>query len=224
MIAVEIELARERLADLVDDGQLGIPLADLGRGAAPFEGSRDVPADEGQEPLVLVGVASIPGSIALDREDADGPVLDFQRNPKEIDRDRADGLQLAGSRERVDVVARSVKETLGLEDVPGQALRLALPERHPLPRVGPVGVDGVDVEREADLAALLVEERDVAVLRVQQLAQDRVDPAIELLHVGRPPREVGDLEERGLGLRGARLGGETCLELRDATAQLGGFW
>ena len=53
---VVFELAPEGEADLVDEGELGVPLAGLLDGAHPTERGPDVLADERQEVPVLIGV------------------------------------------------------------------------------------------------------------------------------------------------------------------------
>src|SRR5258706_6982635 len=80
------------------------------------------------------------------------------------------------------------------------------------PAVG-VRVLGVDVERKRDLATFRVVQGDVEVPGVEQLADDLVDAAVELLYLRRPAGELRDAVERRLGRRGMRLPLELCLEL-----------
>ena len=81
--------------------------------------------------------------------------------------------------------------------------RVARAELIPLVGVRNIEIDLVDVVRPADQLPLLVIEGDEEVARVHQLADDRVHGAVELLHVLRRARQLGDSVERGLNLVGA---------------------
>jgi len=66
------------------------------------------------------------------------------------------------------------------------------------------GVDGVielvDVVGPADQLPVGVVQRDEAVVREHQLADDAVHRPVELLHVARRARELGDAVQRQLDL------------------------
>jgi len=68
----------------------------------------------------------------------------------------------------------------------------------PVIRVGPRGVDRVDVVREAGGALRFVVDGDVAVLGVHQVADDAVDLGIEARHVLGGTRRLGDAAQRRL--------------------------
>ena len=80
---------------------------------------------------------------------------------------------------------------------------LALAERIPLVGVRDVEVDLVDVVGPADQLPLVVVQRDEEVVRVHELADDGVHLAVELLHVLRRARELGDPVQRRLNPLGA---------------------
>jgi hypothetical protein len=89
----------------------------------------------------------------------------------------------------------------GPQHVCGRPPSIALPERIPLVRVGNVQVQLVDVVGPVDQLPLVVVQRDEEVLRVHQLAHDRVHRRVELLHVAGRARELRDPVEGVLNLR-----------------------
>ena len=104
----------------------------------------------------------------------------------------------------------------GAQDVGGQAAGERLVDGSQLRGVRPVGVDGVDVEREVDLLPLCVVQGDVEVLGVDEPGEDLVDAAVELLHLAGRAGQLGDAIQGRLGPRRVGLARELCLELGDA--------
>src|SRR6185295_6766616 len=203
---VEVELLGERAADLVDQRQLGIALAELRRGARSLERRRDVLGDEGQELLIGLVVVDVV-AVALHGQDPDRPAVYPERDAEVVVRHRALGGDVR------TVVAAAMGELACLQDVRGHPAVVV--DRDRSPAVG-IGVLGVDVERERDLATVGVVQRDVQVLGIQQLGDDLVDAAVEVVHLGGAARQLRDPVQRGLGLRRAHCSGQRRLELGDS--------
>ena len=217
---LEVELSGQCVADLVDDRQLGIPLARLLDGPGASERRRDVLTDEGQQ--VPVGlreaVARSPGRrrserlafgferyaepaafpvvcppLARSRPFDQRPVLRFVEHAPATRRRRVRGDAPRHCRSR---------------SAPGDS--------------GPgIRVEAVDVVWVVHQLPLLVVEGDVEVLGVHQLADDRVHRRIELGHLVDRAGGVGDAVERVLDLQGALTVGLERLQLSDARLEGG---
>ena len=219
---LELELAGERRADLVDQGQLRVALAGLLDGPDAAEGGADVLPDEREEVAVGVGV-SLVGDIGLADDDPDRLGLGLQRSAEPLTlADDADGLDLALGNEVVVASHRDDLGPAGTQDVGRQSASIPNAEWLPKGGIRNVKVDGVDVVGKVDRLATMVVEGDIEVLGVHQRRDRRVDVAIERLEVVRGGRRLGDPVEgrldalRTLVLRLARL------ELGDARQQRGG--
>ncbi len=215
----ELELFAQGLADVVDEGQLRVPLARLLDRARPAEGGPDVLPDIGQQLDVVLGILRC-RIVGLDRDDAERPAF--------RDEGRADPVAIADDTDAFDLAGRhqlavgrlvDMGWLSGAQDVGRRAARVPHAERFPDRRVGQVGVDRVDVVREVDGLPLVVVQRDVRVLGVHQLADDAVNRRVERRHVVGGTGRRGDPVQRGLDLFGALVLGLAGLELRDPGAE-----
>ena len=192
---VELELLRERLADLVDEGQLGVALAGLLHGPDAGQGGRDVAAHEGQD-LQVLGLQRRALLVGLDDHDAERPALPAQGHPQPVLAGLAHALDLALGDEHLPGVLGEQTGLAGAQHVGGQPAGIARPERLPGMRIGQVLVDRVDVVREVDGLAVRVVQGDVEVAGIHELADDLVDRAVEVVHVGGRAGRLGDAVER----------------------------
>jgi hypothetical protein len=201
---VELELLSECLADLVDKGELGVPLARLLDRADAAESGADVLADERKEVEVALLVPLVRG-VALDDEDAEVPAFRRERHaqPRAVLRDDAELLDLAGGLQLPERRAVETKRSTQSQRVGRDAASLTLAERLPGLWVGRVVVQGVDVVRVVHAPALGVVQRDVEVVGEHQLSDDRVDVPVERLQVAGGARRLGDPIERRLDLLSA---------------------
>ena len=219
---LELELAAEGQADLVDEGQLGVALAGLLDRADPAQGGADVLPDERQQVPVGFRVEALP-VVRLDDDDPEGLALGDQRgaDPVAADGRDADSLDLAPGDEVRMTRGVQQQRPAGPQQVAGGAGRLADADRIPGGRVREVGVDRVDVVREVDRLALGVVQRDVEVLDIHESADDAVDGGVERRQVLRRAGRVGDAQERVLHALGLVALGVAGLELGEACAQGG---
>ena len=165
-------------------------------------------AHERQELLVLARVPHV-ARVGLHSGHADyapfclqrnsQPRLFFGREPREHDLALLDQLERA--------LVRQELRLSRAEHIRGRPPGLTLAERIPPARVRDVDVDLVDVVGEADQLPLVVIERDEEVVREHELAHDGVHLAVELLHVPRRARELGDPVKGCLNALGAPLAG-----------------
>ncbi len=169
--------------------QLQLALAEGLFGAFPLDGLGDLGGDEDEEVAILLGVADF-ARVALDHQDADGPVAAAQRDAEPVDRGAPDGLDLAGSDELLEDGGRGEKGPARPENV----LRQALAERLRRKRL----VHLVDEVRKAEDVAVRVVQGDVEIGGLHQPAHDRVDPREQLLQALGRCDGFGDPEGRRL--------------------------
>ena len=226
----KVELARQGLAHLVHDRELGNALAHLLGCSRAAQGRADVLADEGEYAHVVVRV-ELAGLIGLNDQDAERLVTGSDWNSEPVLAFGADILNLALGNQPLKPVVRHVLRHAGAQDVCRQARRPAGPERLPFIGVGRVFVHGIDEVGEADHLALLVVQRDVEVFAVREPADDLVDRRVELLQVPCRVRRLGDSIERRLDALLLSQRRRRSLQLRDprlrgreglGTAALGG--
>ncbi len=158
-------------------------------GALRLDGLRDLGGDVHEEVAILLGVADL-ARIALDRQDADGPVAAAQRDAQPVDGSAADGLDLAGGDELLEDGRRGEKRPARPQNV----LRQALAERLRRKR----RVHLVDEVREGEDILVPVVEGDVEVRGLHQPAHDGVDPREQLLQALGRGDGLGDPEGRRL--------------------------
>jgi hypothetical protein len=154
----------------------------------------DVVGDEGQQLLVALGEAHV-RRIALHRDHADHRVLAQQRHAQPAVRERAVAAQHALVLELRDPLAVGQQRAPGTEHELGHALAQGAAGAH--------RVAFVDRVRELQPRAVLAEQRDVEVARVQQFAHHVVDLGIEPLQGLGRDRQLGDPEQRALQPLGA---------------------
>ena len=176
-------------------------------------------ADEGEQLLVVLGVANI-FRVRLNGEDTYRPSLGLQRNaePARVVDGDSEELDLALLGQLHDLLVAEQLRRPGAQNVGSRPPRVAAAELVPVVRIGEVGGQLIDVIGPADQLPLLVVERDEEVGRRHQVRDDGVHRSVELLHVLCRARELGDPVERGLHLLGADLlglrGPRTFCELR----------
>ena len=202
---LEVELPRERCADLVDDGELGVSLLGLTEqalGLVEQSGvlQRDAEAPGQRREQADLGVAERVLAIHVLERDHPGPdAAGDQRHEERTLRN------LAGDDDRV-AVARS-----DLRHVTGQRERLArledvLPEADD-PDGIVVGADAhLDRVHEADEAGIAIDHRDVDRLRIEDLADLVADEVVHRLHVELRDEALLDaVDDRELGRALLRL-------------------
>ena len=161
--------------------------------------------DEGHELLVGLGVVDLL-VVALHHHGPDRLAVGSQRHPEPVDGRDADELDRPLQHHLLDLVERREQRFARPQHVGRQPTRL--PGAHRLPEVG-VGerVAGlVDAVGPVERLVLLVVQDDVEVVRVHQLAHDAMDVRVELLHVVRAARGLGDAVQRRLEQIGSRVG------------------
>ena len=180
----------------------------------------DVLADQREQPLVAFRVDDVL-RVRLHDEDPDRAALGLERDPEpgRFRRVGADDLDLARRGELPHALVREQLRRAGAEHVRGRAAGVACAEGVPHVGVRHIHLDLVDVVGPADQLALLVIEGDEEVVRVHQLADDRVHLPVELLHVLRRARQLGDAVQPGLNLLGVPTIGLGGLELGKPVAR-----
>ena len=166
-------------------------------------------ADEHQQLLFLVRIGAH-AVVALQRDHADRLAADGQRHAQPAFRRRAldHGAALALQAQHL-VLVEQYRRLLGQHPF-GQAVG-----HRPRLHRGVVVAAFVDVVGEAQRFAVVLDERDVDVLGLQQLRHDAVHGRIELLQRLALAGQPGDVEQRRLDHLGT-------LALLDLLAQLGG--
>ena len=211
---VELELLGEAAADLVDERELGGPLAGGLDRADARQRRGDGSADDGHERDV-VGRVPLVRRVGLDDERADRPVLDDQGDAQPVAlADDAQAGGLAGRLELAKPLGGDELRDPGAQQVRGDARRVPDAERLPQERIRQVVVELVDVVREVDGLARIVVQRDVAVRRVGERLERLVDDRVERAQVVGP---VGGVDDRDEGTLDAQL----LLQLRDASRGIG---
>ena len=215
---LEVELLGKRRPDLVDDRQLGVALPRLLDRAGARQGGGHVRRDEGQELQVLRAVRPV-RPVALRHEGADRAAAGTRGAPTQPSEGAARWHRVAAL-----VAARARAVGVHRSGRPVRSRYAVVPAPSSMPKGSHAFGSGIsvstsiDVERIVDQPALVVIERDVEVVGVHQLADDLVDRGVEVRHVARGARRLGNAIQRGLDLRGASGVGFTRLELRDPQA------
>ena len=155
--------------------QVGIGLAQGLVGLAAFERVGDVEGDEAQQLLVALRVQVI-GRIALHRDQADGLALAHQRHAQPADRLRAEHLHFAGFLQPGGAGAIGQQRLARAQHVFAEA---AAERAAALALVAFVHRIG-----EFELVARFVQQRDVEIARVEQLADDLVHAGVEGVDAG----------------------------------------
>ena len=211
---VELELLGEAAADLVDEGELGGPLAGGLDRANARQGRGDGSADDGHERDVVRRVALF-SRVRLDDEGADRPVLGDQRDAQPVTfADDAQAGDLAGRLELAEPRGGEQQRDARAQQVRGDARGVPDAERLPQERIRQVVVELVDVVGEVDGLARIVVQRDVAVRRVGERLERLVDDRVERAQVVGP---VGGVDDRDEGTLDAQL----LLQLRNARRGIG---
>ena len=212
---LHVQVHRESALDVVDERELGVALSGLVDQPRAFERRCDMAADELEQLLVRLGMAKVL-AVALDDQSAERLPLGLEGNAEPVDGELAD-VRIESLRD-IDslLLLGDEHRDAGPQQMGGDPGRVADAEGVPEVGVGDVAVDLIHVVREVDRVAFRVIERDIEVVRVHQLADDRVDLPIEVLHVLGGARRLGDPVEGGLDLLRALAPRLVRLELGDA--------
>src|SRR5690349_3786410 len=134
------------------------------------------------------------GRVRLNGEDADGPSLrdEWYAEPGRLLGRNAESLDLARGEQLGVPLVRHELRLAGPQDIAGRPPRVLALEWEPPVRIGEVVLLFVLDVRPADQLALFVPERDEEIPREHELPHDLVGRAVELLHVLRRARKLGN--------------------------------
>ena len=208
---LHLELLGETPLDVVDERQLGVPLARLLEQARVLERDAQASGDRRQQPHVGFAERVLPVQV-VQRDDARPSAPHEERNEH-----RRLG-RLARDRHWVPRLFAPSFHVL-VDDNGFPRLQRDLAEPHDLDRMVDQPLTTLERIGEPDLASLVIDHADVHGLRVEDLVDPFADEVVHRLHLevlGEPALDVVDQRELGVPL--ACLLEETRVLERDAEA------
>ncbi len=175
--------------------QFGVGVLQLRGGALAFQAAGDLVADEGEQ-IAFAGAVAVAAGVVLHRQQAQHAFARHQRHAQPRHRLLPDHVQLAGRLQRLELrpdrrILHVHQQRLAPAD---HVFADAVP--HPPAFRGAAGF--IHVVREVQPFAIVREQRDVEIARVQELPDDPVHRLVEPVGIGGGVRQLGDAVQRFL--------------------------